>query len=250
MAESFKKIKSKGKKILNAILPSKKGKIPVGRVDFGDLRRLQPIDPEYGYARGKVIDRYYIEKFLELYAEDVRGRVLEFSDDSYTKKYGGDKVKRSDVLHYVEGNPLATIVGDLTKADNLDSNSFDCIILTQTLQMIYDIRTSLKHLHRILKPNGVLLATSHGTSKICRTAGVDPWGEYWRFTGQSSQMLFEEYFKPGHVKVEVYGNLLSAISFLHGLAVQDITEAELNYRDPKYEVIIGVRVLKEGVQAF
>jgi len=248
MAKLLRRIKTKGKKILKAVLPAsmkyKMGTPSVGQVDFGDLRRLKPIDPSFGFSRGKVIDRYYIEKFLTAYAGDIQGRVLELGDSSYTKRFGGDKVTRSDVLHYVEGNPKATMVGDLTKADNIDSNIFDCIILTQSLQMIYDLRSAIKHLHRILKPNGVLLVTSHGTSKICRVLGIDPWGEYWRFTAQSSQLLFEEFFRPGNVEVVPYGNVLTAISFLHGLAAQELTTEELDYSDPKFEVLIGVRAAK------
>lgn len=248
MKRKLEHIKSKSKKILNAILPASikyKMRIPpVGQIDFGDLRRVQPIDPHFGFSRGTVIDRYYIDKFLKGHAPDIQGRVLELGDDSYTKKFGGNKVTRSDVLHYVEGNPQATIVGDLTKADNIDSDSFDCIILTQTLQMIYDVRAALNNLHRILKPNGVLLVTSHGTSKVCRISGIDPWGEYWRFTGQSSQIMFEEFFQPGNVKVMPYGNVLTAVAFLHGLAAQDLTNEELDYRDPQYEVLIGVRAVK------
>src|SRR3989338_3494203 len=113
--------------------------------------------------------------------------------------------------------------------------------------MIYDIRAAIKNLHSILKPNGVLLVTSLGTSKICRVLGVDPWGEYWRFTAQSSKIMFEEIFKPGNVKVIPYGNVLTAISFLHGLASQELTKEELDYNDPKYEVLVGVRALKSSV---
>ena len=217
---------------------------PVGHVRFGDLRRLKPIDESFGWDRGQVIDRYYIETFLAGHVEDIQGRVLEIGHDWYTKKFGGNKVTTSDVLHYTEGNPQATIVADLTKADDIPSNTFDCIIITQTLQMIYDVRAALKHLHRILKPRGTLLATSHGTSKMCRFLGVDPWGEYWRFTSQSSRILFEEIFGPGSVTVMPYGNVLTAIAFLHGLVAEDLKGHELDYRDPAYEVLIGVRAVK------
>jgi len=251
MPQLIKKIKSKSRKILKAILPfSLKNNIQtplVGEVDLGDLRRLQPIDPDFGHSRGKiVIDRYYIEQFLAAHAKDIQGRVLELGDNSYTIKFGGKRVTHSDVLHYTSGNPMATIVGDLTKADNIDSNTFDCIILTQTLQMIYDFRAAIRHIHRILKPDGVLLVTSHGTSKLCRILGEDQWGEYWRFTGQSSQIMFEEFFKSGNVKVSSYGNVLSAISFLEGLTASELTRQELDYHDRKYEVLIGVRAIKGG----
>ena len=77
---------------------------------------------------------------------------LEIGDNSYTKKFGGHSVTKSEVLSVVEGNPKATIITDLTCADLIPSDTFDCIICTQTIQMIYDMKAALHHLHRILKP--------------------------------------------------------------------------------------------------
>src|SRR5688572_5212421 len=135
---------------------------PVGWVRFGDLRHLQPISSDYGNSRGLEIDRYYIEKFLLEFSGDIRGRVLEIKHNAYTRRYGGDHVTQSDVLHPVEGNPDATVVADLTKADHLPSDMFDAIIFTQTLQVIYDLRATIATLYRILKPGGVVLATASG----------------------------------------------------------------------------------------
>ena len=70
-----------------------------GRVSFGDLRRTQPIDKYFGWDRGQPIDRYYIERFLASHAADVRGRVLEVGDATYTHRFGAGRVTRSDVLH-------------------------------------------------------------------------------------------------------------------------------------------------------
>jgi SAM-dependent methyltransferase len=213
-------------------------------VDFGRLHRLTPISRMFGSDRGRPIDRYYIEKFLNAHAADVRGRVLEMGDDSYIRKFGGDRVVQADVLHYVDGNPKATIVADLTRADHIPADTFDCIIFTQTLQMIYDAQAALRHLHRILKPGGVLLATSHGTSRICRREGVDDWGEYWRFTSQSLTRMAAELFGRENVQVTAYGNVLAAIAFLHGLATEELTQEELDSLDPDYEVIISLRAVK------
>lgn len=218
---------------------------PVGSVDFGDLRRLSPISPIFGLDRALLtVERYYIEQFLAKHAQDIRGRVLEMGDPAYTNKFGGDRVTQSDVLHYVEGNPQATIVGDLTKGDNIPDDSFDCIIITQTLQMIYDIHGTIATLHRILKPGGVVLATSHGITPVARREGVDDWGEYWHFTAQSSQHLFQESFPAAHVTIETYGNVLSTIASLHGLAAGDLEPDEIDYCDPKYELLVMVRAQK------
>jgi SAM-dependent methyltransferase len=159
--------------------------------------------------------------------------------------YGGDRVTKSDVLHPVEGNPDATIIADLTKADHLPSNTFDAIIFTQTLQVIYDIRTVIATLHRLLKPGGVLLATASGMAKLS-LEDFDKWGEYWRFTSLSARLLFEEAFGAGNVTVRSYGNVLAAISFLEGLAVEDLKKKELDAVDRAYEVLIAVRAVKAG----
>jgi SAM-dependent methyltransferase len=218
---------------------------PVGTVAFGDLRRLTPISPVFGLDRSvPTIDRYYIEGFLASHAADIRGRVLEMGDAAYTRRFGGDRVTRSDVLHYVAGNLKATIVGDLTTADHIPSDSFDCIILTQTLQMILDVRAALHHLHRILKPGGVVLATSHGISRIARREGIDPWGEYWHFTAQSTLHLFGSLFPADHLQIVTYGNVLSAAASLYGLAAADLTAQELDHNDPNFEVIVAVRAQK------
>ena len=216
---------------------------PVGWVRFGDLRRLEPISSDYGNSRGLEIDRYYIEKFLAEHAEDIHGRVLEIKHNTYTKKYGQDRVMKSDVLHPVEGNPDATIIADLTTADHLPSNVYDSIIFTQTLQVIYDIRKTIATLYRILKPGGVLLATASGMAKLSLD-DFDKWGEYWRFTSLSARLLFEEAFSPGNVTVRSYGNVLTAISFLAGLSCEDLTRKELDAMDRSYEILVAIRAVK------
>ena len=216
---------------------------PVGRACFGDLRRLNPISRVFGLNRGKPIDRYYIEDFLARHAKDICGRVLEIGDDIYTQKFGGDFVSHSDVLHVTEDNPKATIVADLTRADHVPSNTFDCIIFTQTLQFIYDVPAALRHLYRILKPGGVLLVTFPGISQISRY-DMDRWGDYWRFTTLSAKRLFGEVFPPKNVEVQAYGNVLTAVAFLHGLAAEELKQEELDYHDPDYEVLITVRSVK------
>jgi len=216
----------------------------VGTVDFGQLRRVSPISPVFAFDRGQLVDRYYVERFLAACTADVRGRVLEMMDDAYTRKFGGTRVTRSDVLHSVPGNARATMVADLTGDNPIPDDTFDCIIFTQTLQFIYDVRAALRNLHRILKPGGVLLLTAHGTSRIGRREGTDPWGEYWRFTAQSLRRLLAETFPQADARIEVYGNVLAAVANLHCLAAEELTRAELDHRDPDYEVLLAARAVK------
>jgi SAM-dependent methyltransferase len=211
-------------------------------VRFGSLRRLTPVSRTWGYERGQPIDRYYIENFVGRWAEDVRGRALEIKDDSYIRRFGGDRVTRIDVLDVAESNQAATIIADLTRAEHMSADAFDCIIFTETLQLIYDMRAAINTLHRLLKPGGILLATFPGISQIGYEELGDSW--CWMFTRLAIRRLFEEVFTPANVRVEAHGNVLTAIGFLHGLAAEELCQKQLDYQDPNYEVVITLRAVK------
>jgi glycosyltransferase involved in cell wall biosynthesis len=215
---------------------------PSSGVRFGNLRRITPFSREFGYDRGQPIDRYYIEQFLGEHRKDVRGHVLEIADNTYTCRFGSD-VDKGDVLHLQPGNPQATLVADLTHADHIPTNTYDCIILTQTLQFIFDVPAALQTIHRILKPGGVVLATFPGISPISRY-DMERWGHFWGFTSLSARRLFEEVFLEGQIEVRTYGNVLTASAFLFGMASEELNQQEIEYPDPDYEVIIAIRAAK------
>jgi SAM-dependent methyltransferase len=213
-------------------------------VRFGDLRRVVPVSRWFGEDRGQPIDRYYIERFLQAHAADVRGRVLEVGDDGYTRRFGGDAVHRRDVLHVNPDNPRATIVADLALGEGIPVEAFDCIILTQTLQLVYDVASAVRVLHRSLVPGGVLLVTIPGISQIDRGEWGSSW--YWSFTPLSARRLFEDHFPASALEIEVHGNVLSATAFLQGLASHELRPEELDACDPCYPVSILVRAVKAG----
>lgn len=217
---------------------------PVGWVRWGSLRRLTPISRPWPNYRGAPIDRYYIEQFLASHAPDIRGRVLELGDATYTNFFGGDRVTQSDVLEAAVGNPAATIVGDLTDAPHIADETFDTIILTQTLLLIYDLPRAIATLYRVLKPGGTILVTVPGITPIIRDDS-DRWGQYWSFTQMSVKRLFGDVFAAEKIEVEAYGNVLSAAGFLYGLGTQELHPDELDCHDRDYEVIIGLRAVKD-----
>jgi SAM-dependent methyltransferase len=217
----------------------------VGKLAFGDLRRVQPISTDWGFDRGTPIDRYYIDRFLTRYAHDVRGRVLEVGTDAMTRRYGGSRVIRSDVLHVADSGPPITIVADLSEGIGIPSDAFDCVIVTQTLHVVYDVRAVVSTLHRILRPGGVTLVTIPGITKISRH-DMDRWGQYWSFTTKSARRLFQEQFAAADVTVDVAGNVLAATAFLQGIAAEELTPDELDYHDPDFETLIGIRATRAG----
>ena len=208
-------------------------------VEFNSLTTTAPASRVFGLDRGTPVNRYYIEKFLAGRAELIRGRVLEIGGSEYSRRFGGDRVERFEVLHATPDNPEATIVGDLTDPDCLPEGAFDCFLCTQTFDCIFELHKAVQGAHRLLKPGGVLLATMCGISQVSRY-DMDRWGDYWRFTTASATQLFQPVFAGG-VEVGSYGNVLAAIAFLQGLAIEELPDPTLlDEHDADYQLIVTV----------
>lgn len=215
----------------------------VGKVKSYNLFSTKPISRNWGSDRGTPIDRYYIEKFLQKNSEFIKGRVLEVGDNFYTMKYGDKKVTKSEILNADNSKPDANYVGDLTNIPQIPDETFDCIILTQTLQLIADLNSAVNSLHRILKTGGALLVTIPGISKIY----IDEkkrWPDYWRFTVNSARWLFIKTFNSHNVDIESKGSVLTSIAFLHGLAAEEFDPADLDYFDEAYQMLITIKAVK------
>jgi SAM-dependent methyltransferase len=221
--------------------------------------RGRPASLDYGFARGHPVDRYYIEDFLRRFggtpdyvAGSIQGRVLEVGGRRYTDKFGTlsdtpavGKVHQVDVLHVDASNPEATMVGSLTDPHTLPAGAFDCIMCIQTLHVIYDVHAVVRTVHAALRPGGTALFTVPGITSSCRPER-DHWGDWWRFTEASARRLFQEAFPAENVQVEVYGNLTAAVALLAGIAAEELPQHRLRLRDPEYDVLIGVRAVKEA----
>jgi hypothetical protein len=234
MASFARSMKSAAKQVIY--------RVPPNRINFGSLRRLNPVSNVFGYDRGLPIDRHYIESFLSQHSGVIRGCVLEVGDDSYSKKFGRGKIEQQDVLHVVPGYPGATIIADIANAPQIPSDRFDCIIFTQTLQYVFDPHSAVSTLWRILKPGGTVLATVPGMSRILRDQ-ADKESDCWRFTEFSAKRLFAGSFG-GNVTLQTYGNVLTAVAFMEGLATFELRKEELDYHDEDYQIVIAIRATK------
>ena len=234
----------KSKRRLKKLLFKRPGghTLPPGKINLGDLNRVTPFSIDFGYDRGGPVDRYYIENFLAASSDHVKGRVLEIGDNEYSLRYGGTRITVSDILYIDDTNPKATFVGDLSNAPHLPADSFDCIILTQTLHLIYDFKGALETCYRILKPGGALLLTVPGISHIHH----GEWGKYWMwsFTTASIERMLSEVFDPARFKVQSFGNVLAATAFLYAMGLPEIKKSQVEYNDPQYQLIITAAAIK------
>jgi SAM-dependent methyltransferase len=215
---------------------------PPGTVQWGSLRRTVPFSRRWGYDRGTPIDRVYIEEFLQLHAADIRGACLEVLNADYTERFGGTRVSGRDVLDIDPSNTRATVVADLGEPDSLPVEHFDCVIFTQTLHLVPDMRIAIANVWRSLAPGGVLLATVPALGRHDTRRGSHH--DRWRLTTTGMEWLLSGL--PGaHATTFTYGNLLTCTAFLFGLAAEELTSGELEATDAEYPLIVGARVLKE-----
>jgi hypothetical protein len=213
----------------------------ISRLKWHDLRSTKPVSRIFGRDRGAPIDRYYIEKFLSENRSDVKGKVLEIAESKYSRQFNTG-VTSFEILH-VERHSHVTIVGDLTNPKTLPEHSVDCFICTQVLNFIYDFQGAIKGAYHLLKPGGIMLVTVGGISQVS-TYDASRWGHFWSFYPQGIERAFKEVFGEKNIEVQVYGNSLSAIAFVKGLAHQELTSDELEVRDPDYPVTIAIRARK------
>jgi peptidoglycan/xylan/chitin deacetylase (PgdA/CDA1 family) len=146
------------------------------------------------------------------------------------------------VIDVDASNGLATVVGDLRRAEAIPSATYDCIVLTQTLQLIDDVPAVLAECERILRPGGVLLATVPSVIRVDDESGPD--GDYWRFTEASARKLFADVFPVEAFEVTPFGNVLACSAFLYGLSAEELSPTDLDHVDTTFPVVIAVRAVK------
>jgi len=214
--------------------------------DWKNLRQLTPISDIFGLDRGTPIDRYYIEHFLERNRSYIQGHILEVGENTYTRKFGVS-VQTSDILHYNASHRKANIIGDLTIPASLPQEKYNCFICTQTLNFIYDIHSAIEGIHYLLRQNGIALVTVAGITQISKY-DMERWGDYWRFSKQSALKAFSKVFGEGNVQVASYGNVLSCVALLEGIACEELTREELDYTDEVYQMVITINATKMGIK--
>jgi SAM-dependent methyltransferase len=189
----------------------------------------EPLSYDAGFERGLPMHRAFIERYVARHAVDIRGRCLEFQEDAYTTRFG--RPGCVDILHIDDTNPQATIVADLTAPNTIETGTFDCIICTHVLHVVYDFDRMIAELHRILAPGGVLLVAVPTTLRA-----QSAWDELFRFTPLGLRTALTRHFGEANVSVEGFGNSLTAAGSMRGLIERDFTRAELEHYDERFVI--------------
>ena len=205
---------------------------------WGNFRRTTPFSSAFGFDRGTPIDRYYLERFLASHRGEIAGDVLEIQCRGYTERFGG-VIAAADTLDIrAEFNP--TYCCDLADCgDVVPSDRYDCFLLPNTLQHVRDLEPALRHALRIVKPGGVILASTAGFVPL-----IPDGPDYWRVTVDGWRVLAQRVWGGCDVAIQSHGNCLTALAALYGVAYEELTTGELEASDPRYPVLVTIRCRK------
>lgn len=225
----------------------------VRRLRCMQFRRLRPLGE--GRQAGTPIVRHYWARFLEEHRRDLRGRALEIGTTATIRRYGGAAIGRAEAIDLTAHSSEVTVVADLSRADDVPSDSYDCFVNQFTMHVIHDVEAALYHSVRILKPGGVLLV-NFPCVEYCFPQGLDmgtgaPLFVHWWFTPIQVENLLRRLALEGcDYQLRLYGNLFARIAYQLNVPAEELTASELVHSDPGHPLLICARVVKpRGWQA-
>jgi hypothetical protein len=211
------------------------------------VRRLRPLSD--GRQRGLPIVRYYWTEFLEKHSDAIRGRCLEVGTTETIRRHGGGAIEQADAIDLTAHSAEVTVVADLTAADAVPPDSYDCFVNQFTMHLIYDLESALYHSLRILKAGGVLLVNfpcvEYSFSRGLDMGTGEPLFVFWQFTQlQVENLLRQAGLDTGDFELELFGNLFTRVAYQMNMSAEELTHEELAHLDPGHPLLICVRVTK------
>jgi SAM-dependent methyltransferase len=192
--------------------------------------------------------RYYWAEFLDEHQADIRGRGLEVGTTETIRRYGGPALERAEAIDLAP-HAEVTVVADLTNADDVPSDTYDCFVIQFTMHLIYDLDSALFHSLRILEPGGTLLVNFPSVEYFF-ARGLDmgtggPLFVFWQFTPLQVENLFRRAgLSDGAFEIELFGNLFTRVAYQMNMPAEELTDEELDFVDPGHPLLICVRAVK------
>jgi SAM-dependent methyltransferase len=223
-------------------------KLPLARnLRCVKLRRTSALYP--GRTVGMQVVRYYWNRFLDERRMDVRGRALEIGVTGTIRHFGAGRLTSAEAIDVSHSDPSVTIVADLTKADHVASDQFDCFVNQFTMHILYEFRAALYHSIRLLKPGGVLLInfpcrSGYPVNGIPLDGGPSAHVCWW-FTPYLVETVCGELgIDEGHRELKTYGNYFALAAYMAGIPSEELTTHELETVDPDFPLLICARIQK------
>jgi hypothetical protein len=206
--------------------------------NWGNLRRTEPLSDQFGFDRGTPIDRFYLHRFLEAERNTITGDVLEIQVPSHAHRFGHN-LKRVDTLD-ISPEFSPTYLCDLADADRVvAADSYDCFLLPNTLQHLVHLEKALTQALRIVRSGGVILASAANLVRL-----TSPADDFWRLTAAGWQLVTSRVWSGCAIDVRAHGNCLAVAAAAYGLALEELSAAELAVDDDRFPVLTTIKCVK------
>jgi len=181
--------------------------------------------------------RHYIDEFLTIYQNHVRGRCVEFYPALYREKFASNADLSSYDVWNVTPTHGATVYGDLQNAHNVPDERFDTIICTHVLCSLERPWLAVKEMHRLLTPGGAVLCTNPA---VLQKYAPDP-SDCWRFTRDSMAMLFSDFRR---TEIHSFGNAATVSGSPFYLMTYHFPRRVLNMHDEDCPSVVAAAAWK------
>jgi hypothetical protein len=203
--------------------------VPIGAIDLGDFRKNVPFCREYGFTRGTPVDRYYLTQFVDSVRHDVVGKTLEIGGQKENRtRYGFTNVTDYWIMDIDERSGADT-VADAHDPLAWPEDSLDSVILFNVLEHCERPWIIAANVHRWLQKGGKVFCVVPNMQRM--HSGPK---DFWRILPDALGSMFETY---RITKQGSYGNLLTSIAALSGLAAEELPENALACSSPEYPVM-------------
>lgn len=170
-------------------------------------------------SSGKLADFEYLKNSLESYHDDIRVLDIGVGKDPFRSlKNRFKKLTNLDLKPYETVN----VVHDFNKGLPFEDNSFDCVILTNTLEHCPNPDFILSEISRVLKRGGALI----GTVPFLIQIHQEPY-DFYRFTRFALEKLLVEN-NYGKVSVQELGSPFNVYQNFQGFFFWHLLNTRLN----------------------
>lgn len=201
---------------------------PSGGLDFGSFKRRAPFCPDFGYSRGTPIDRYYLDKFIAEIRDEVVGDTLEIGGKRQNQELYGFTRAASYLTMDVAPHPDVEVVADVHNAAAFPPGSVDTVVLLNVLEHCENPPLAVENVHRWLRDGGRVFCMVPNAQRVHGAPN-----DFWRPLPSAIDLLFSAFPER---RLFVYGNALSAVASLLGVAAEELSGEDLDWRDDEYPV--------------
>lgn len=207
---------------------------------WGSFLRAAPFSDDDQREPGTPIDSFYVRAFVDANLDAVRGRVLAARDTELVDRSAVGRVSSVDVFDIDPYNVSAKILTDLCDPVAFDPASYDCIIVTQTIQRLADPALGLKVLWSALRPGGSILLSSPVVAPVDRAHGINR--DLWRYSSYGLQTLVRSVLPDAQCSACDFGSLATAIGFIAGIPKERMPQRALAWHDERVPVVACARL--------